>query len=88
MLKTLPLVTKIWKLFPTSLLSMETNIYPCLLISAIFTEENFDNQCKLFIGYDLLIRKMKELLLNKFLSNANESTTFSMNTGPDFGGSC
>ena len=27
---------------------------------------------------------MKELLLNYFVSNAKESTTFSMNTEPDF----
>ena len=45
-----------------------------------FTEENFDNLCEVFIGYNFLVRKMKELLLNKFFSNANEFTTFSMNT--------
>ena len=38
--------------------------------------------------HPVLVRKMKELLLNNFVSNAKESTTFSMNTGPDFGGSC
>ena len=32
-------------------------------------------------GYNLLVRKMKELLLNNIVSNAKESTTFSMNTG-------
>ena len=52
------------------------------LISAIFHN---NNQCKLFIGYNSLVRKKQELLLNKFLSNANEITTLSMNTGPDFG---
>ena len=50
--------------------------------------ENLDNKSDLFIGYNLLVRKMKELLLNNFVSNAKESTTFSMNTGPDFEGSC
>ena len=29
---------------------------------------------------------MKEILLKNFVSNAKESTTFSMNTGPDFVG--
>ena len=47
----------------------------------------FDNQCELFIAYNLSVRKMKEVLLKNFLSIAKESTTFSMNTGPDFGGS-
>ena len=53
-----------------------------------YAEENLDNLCDLFIGYNLLVRKIKELLFNNFVSNAKESTTFSMNTGPDFGGSC
>ena len=35
-----------------------------------------------------LLRKMKELLLNNFVSNTKESATFSVNTGPDFGASC
>ena len=49
-----------------------------------FTEEKFHIQYELFIGYNLFVRKMKELLLNNFVSNAKKSTTFSMNTGPDF----
>ena len=56
--------------------------------SHLFTEEDFDNQYELFIAYILSVRKMKEVLLKNFLSIAKESTTFSMNTGPDFGVSC
>ena len=40
------------------------------------------------MNVNLLVRKMTEILLHNFVSNAKESTTFSMNTGPDFGGSC
>ena len=58
------------------------------LISAIFTQEYFDNQCELSVGYNLLVRKMKERLSNNFLSNTKESSTFSINKGSNFGGSC
>ena len=33
--------------------------------SHFFTKEDFDNQCELFITYNLSVRKMKELLLMK-----------------------
>ena len=56
--------------------------------SHFFTEENFDSQCELFTGYNLSVRKLKDFQLNNFVSNGKESTTFSINTGPDFGGSC
>jgi len=36
---------------------------------------------ELFIGNNLLVRKIKELLLNNFVLNAKESTTLSMNKG-------
>ena len=35
------------------------------LFQPFCTEENFDIQCELFIGYNLLVRKMKALLLKK-----------------------
>ena len=58
--------------------------YFVMFCTALETERFFS----LVIGYNLLVRKMKKVLSNNFVSNPKESTTFSMSIGPDFGGLC
>ena len=51
-----------------------------------FTRENFDNKHEFLLVriLELTWKNMKEILLDNLVSNAKESTTFSMNKGPDF----
>ena len=58
------------------------------LISAIFHIRKFLIINVNFLLAAILVGKMKEFLLDKFVSNDKESTTFRKNTGPDFGCSC
>ena len=87
--------SKIFQIFPVNQFYpikfrfwSNSNFLGLIEIGHFSQKKIFDNQCELFISYNLSVRKMKEVLLKNFLSIAKESTTFSMNTGPDFGVSC
>ena len=52
------------------------------LISAIFLQKKILKiNVNFFIGYNLLVRKMKKVLLNNFVSNPKEFITFSKKQG-------